>query len=335
MKPITKACVLAAALAGCVLSAGCGSSYPRPSEDAVYYFLAGARLHGNVRVCWPEGQKYVTRITRADAKLAEQLAPLRDLLEPGALWPPDDPRWQDKKAVKDRAAALAKLLNDKAIGKRRKALEAIEKEIEDVPPSLGLSDEAAREAFRKRLLAALAVDGRPLGDHVAALESVARAFRDLYAKATECVENVEPELPAFGYADRACRQEVARLYKLAREAVAAEHERFFRRAAERMAAIRETIGSLDKKKQRDQYTLLDNERTYYKRAFERRIRKIQSLIRRAEDALEGAREQTDAESKRRAAFLAKQIERYQALVAEIQKRAKLILGEQNAAAGNR
>lgn len=325
MKANARTILFAATLAAGTLIAGCSDIYPEPSQDAVYYYLAGARLHGKVRVCWPEGQEYVTRITKADAELAKLLAPLRALLDPGVLWPPDDPRWQDQDAVKNRATELADLLSDEARQQRQEALDALEQEIDDLPPSLKLTGKAEEEAFKKRLHAALMVDGQPLRDHVAALESVAEAFRDLYAKAATCAETIDPDIAEFGYADETCRREVMRLYKAARDAVSAQYQRFLRHAATRMNTIRETIDTLDKKKQRERYTLLDNERTYYKRTFERRARKIQSLIRHAERELSDAHRKKDAAAKRRIAFLKRQIERYQALVAATQQQKRAIV----------
>jgi hypothetical protein len=104
---VLMSCLAVAAAAGC-------RPQLAPDPDAVLYYFRDARVQGEVKRVWPEGQTYVDNVLSADAKLQAALKPLLVWQTPESLWPREDPRWQDPNEVKDQIDALTKLVKDVA-----------------------------------------------------------------------------------------------------------------------------------------------------------------------------------------------------------------------------
>ncbi len=262
------------------LLAGCDSVYPEPSADAVYYFVANARLGGKMRACWPAGQAYAVGITQADAELQRELGRIRQLTSYEAEWPKDDPRWHDVKAVEAHAEELAKLAGEGADA-RRKALKALGEAVDKLPQGLTFSDEEAKAAFKQRLWEALAVDS----DDIIYFEGLLNMRLRLFEKVREYGETLDASAADLRFTDVSHQDEVDALYDAFTARVAAERERFLDYASERMAEIRPIIKKIDKQKERDEYNLLDSERSYFRNTVERTQRGLRELIKTQEEKL--------------------------------------------------
>lgn len=277
-KLLARVSVVLAGVAATAALSGCDSVYPRPSEDAVYYFVANERADGKMRICWPEGQKYALAIAGADAKLQAELEPLRDLVSYKSEWDADDPRWIDAKAVDEHVDELKKLAGEGA-EKRSKALEELRKALDaDPPEGLSFADDQAREAFRKRLWDALDFEGEPLDKHIARYEGFLEQRLRLFSKVKDGAKSLVKDADALKFDDEALQSEVDAMLAEWNATVSAERERFFKLAETRLAEIASVIKTLDKQKQRDKYNLLDNQRTYYRKRLKAMARGLRELI---------------------------------------------------------
>ena len=307
-----------AVLAVTALLAGCDSAYPEPSEDAVYYFVANARLGGKMRVCWPAGQAYAVGITKAHAELQKELGKIRELMSYEAEWPKDDPRWHDAQAVEEHAEELARLAGEGADA-RRKGLKALGEALDKLPEGLTFNNEQAKEAFKQRLWEALAVDS----DDISYLEEFLDTRLRLFEKVREHGESLDASAADLRFTDASHQAEVGALHDAFTERVAAERECFFDYASQRMAEIRPIIEKIDKQKERDEYTLLDNERSYFRDTIERIQRGLRELTKAEEEKLaecEKARTPKPTEI----AFHKHRIERLKAELAHVAERGNAI-----------
>lgn len=276
----TRNMIVSAALAAlaCFGLIGCEGAAPAPSEDAVFYFLANARLRGNMRVCWKEGQEYAVAVTKADAALQAQLNPLRTLLTEGAWWAREDPRWADAAKVKEHADELAKLAEEGA-KKRAECLESLRTALAELPAGLTWADEAARAAFKDRLWKALDVEGAPLEEAVRRLEDLLAARLALFEKAAACAElSTAQAEESSARESEDCPRAAAELYDAYAALVAAEDERFFSWSAQRLAESAPVLQTIDKQKERERYNLLDNERSYVRARLEAMQKELRELI---------------------------------------------------------
>ena len=312
-----------ATLATATLLAGCSNYYPQPSEDAVYYFLASARLGGKMRVCWPAGQQYAVGITEADAKLQTELGRIRYLWSYGAEWPRDDPRWHDAKAVEEHAEELAKLA-DEGADARQEALEAVGKAIDKLPKDLPFADDAAREAFKQRLWGALG-ESR---EGIAGLEGFLDMRLRLFEKVHESATLLDPAAAGLRFTDAAVQREVDALYDALAARVVTARELFFDYASARMPQIRLLIAKIDKRKQREQYNLLDNERSYIRSAIEGDQRELRELIKAEEKELAKC-EEAEKPKSTEIAFHKHRIETLKAELAHVTERGAAIMKPQS------
>jgi hypothetical protein len=107
-------------IAACA-AAGCRPQL-QPDPDAVLYYFRNARVQGEVKRVWPEGQQYVDAVLKADGKLQKELGKLGPWQSPESLWPRDDPQWRDPNAVKKQIGELTKLVRD--VAQERKKVRA-------------------------------------------------------------------------------------------------------------------------------------------------------------------------------------------------------------------
>ncbi len=145
---------------GAFLTAGCRPQL-EPDEGAILHCFRNARVHGDVRRVWPEGQQYVDAVLKADAKLQKELNPLRKLQFPQSLWSREDPRWRNKKDVADVAAALSELLNQKGAD-REELLGVLTQAVEEVPAAL-VSPAAHEAGLVQNVWHSLALEGTERG----------------------------------------------------------------------------------------------------------------------------------------------------------------------------
>lgn len=297
---------------------GCENAYPEPSQDAVYYFVANARLGGKMRVCWPEGQAYAVGITKASAELQKELNKIRELMSYAAQWPKDDPRWRDAQAVEEHAEELARLASEGADA-RQKTLKALGEAVDQLPEGLTFDDEPAQAAFKQRLWEALAVDS----DDIAYLEGFLNMRLRLFEKVREYGESLDASASDLRFADVSHQGEVDTLYDAFATHVAAERERFFDYASERMAEIRPAIREIDKQEERDEYTLLDNKRSHFVNTIEGIQRGLRELIKAQEEKLAQC-EKAKTPKQTEITFHKNRIERLKTELAHVAQRGKAI-----------
>jgi hypothetical protein len=300
------------------LLAGCDGVYPEPSEDAVYYFVANARLGGKMRVCWPAGQAYAVGITKAHAELQKELGKIRELLSYEADWPKDDPRWHDAQAVETHVEELAKLADEGADARREK-LRALGEAVDKLPEGLTFDDEPAKEAFKQRLWEALAVDS----DDITYLEEFLTMRLRLFEKVRECAGTLNTSAAGLHFTDASHQGEVGALYDAFTQRVAGKRERFFNYASEQMAEIRPLIAKIDKQKERDEYNLLDNRRSYFRNIIEGTQRGLRALI-KTEQAKLTECEKTKPPKATEIAFHKHRIETLNAELAHVTERGQAI-----------
>jgi hypothetical protein len=163
----------------CVLllvGAGCRPKLPVDPDGILYYFR-NARVQGEVRRVWPEGQHYVDSVLRADAQLMKELNALLAWQRPDSLWLRDDPRWQDTAALGDTLETLRGLVAKSA--SRQERLETLRSRISAVPPELPAERQAG---FVEEVWQALALTGPGLGKDVrAALPELEQGVQEFVA----------------------------------------------------------------------------------------------------------------------------------------------------------
>jgi hypothetical protein len=312
------------AVLACVGLTGCEGVYPKPSEDAVYNFLANARLHGKMRVCWKEGQEYAVAVTKADAALQGELDPLRALLTYDASWDRDDPRWADAAGVKEHAEELAKLANEGAKA-RAKYLADLRAALDKLPAGLSWANDAAKDAFKQRLWTALDLDGEPLEHAVRRLEDLLAARLRLFEKAVACAgSRTDAAEDALTYGDADCQREMNELFAAYRTQVEAERERFFTQAKARLAEIAPVLKTIDKQKEREKYNLLDNEKTDFRTRLEAMQKALRELI-KADSEKTKELKKTEPKDSPKLKRLEEEIFIREAQLAELVKRSDSIL----------
>lgn len=270
---------LAVALCG-----GC-EQYPPPSADALYYYLANARVRGNLRVCWPGGQEYVARVMKLDTRLQTEVKPLEALLGIDALWPSDDPRWRDVKALAEAAAELSREL-DAGAEQRAATLKELEKALAEFPDDLPLEGPEARTALLERVSDALCVDGEPLRERIAGLEGVAAARLRLVQEVRQCAAHFDTAASGLAFTEAECQQLVQARYAALEEAMGARHAVFWRYAGERVPEVVAALAGIDKKAQRAEYEHLLNVSAYLRNRLEATPKAYDPLIKAAEKKLQ-------------------------------------------------
>ena len=269
---------------------------PPPSEEAVLWYFRNVPIHGEVRRIWPEGQAYVDSVLKAHAAVMKSLEPLEEQTTVLSLWPTDDPRWQDAKAVKSHTDELKKL----SVGARHERdvlLQEFKEALQATPDGLGLDTPEKKGAFVEKAWAALSPPGGELLAARAALE--ARIAERLQ------LHQIMRDTPEFAEAHRTLDAE----FRAAREASIALAET-------RMSEIDRRLENLDKRGERDEYGTLFWEHRYHRKILENIPKAVYAAREAAEQELAELQEQvppTDAEARAKheaqIAFLEAQIER--------------------------
>jgi hypothetical protein len=258
---------IAALLAAAVISAGCDVQ-PAPSEDGVLWYLRNARLgakHGRVRRVWDAGQQYIDAILKIDAQLAAQRRALQAWSTPLSLWPLDDPRWRDKPALAAHVKELGSLVEG-AQFTRDQILHGLEDAVANVPDGLGLDTDDRRETFKRHVWDALKVDGQPLVDTLRTLEQTVTARYQLYRTVLDNHDDLTGDVGPVQFND-AIRQagvETARADLM--QSMTTQRESLIAYARAQLNEDTQRVGTLDKRKQRDEYDTIFNRTAYLREA---------------------------------------------------------------------
>lgn len=282
-------------LTGLSLLAGCERYYPEPDGEALIRFVKNARLNGKLRVVWPAGMTYLETLMKADAALHAQILEAAGPVNAAImLWPKDDPRWRDV----DTLPPEGTLISDDAPATApaapfQGAYDELIAATAALPSGLPESDVTGQPAFSQRVQEALAVDGRPLRDYVDRIANLADLRARLHNRIAQCQQSFDPEATGLTFRDPDCQQATSALYDELDAALTSHRMAFRAFARARLADVLARIDTLDKKRDREEYLLLDNTREYFKRTFESWLKeyKYESLL--ADDKL--TKDQREAE----------------------------------------
>jgi len=264
-------------------SAGCRPKLP-VDPDGILYYLRNARVQGEVRRLWPEGQRYVDSVLRADAQLMKELNALLTWQRPDNLWPPDDPRWQDTAALSKTLETLRELVAKSA--SRQARLENLKSRVSAVPPDLPAERQAG---FVEEVWQALALIGPGLGKDVRAalpeLEQGVQEFIALFETAAAQAEGATSQpttnatQPDLGFDER---------YTALHARLLAWEEELLRQAEQRLTLARPPA---DDERARRHFTY---ERAYWRKALEAYVKvaaatrdEVQAELRQVEKQLAG------------------------------------------------
>ena len=327
MSTIRRTLLAVAAVPTLLLLAGCSDLYPKPDKDALYYFLANARLHGKVRVCWPAGQEYAISVTKADAELQGLLGALAAVGEAGNAWDRDDPRWWNARAVEQRLGELRELVEADA-AKRQAAFDALAAALQNVPKEdLALSDDAARDEYIDRLWKALAVEGESLEEHMHRLEEFAAARLRVFEIASECYESLDEAADEARFTDDSCNMRFDAAWLEFSQKANDLRGRFVSFARDTYTELKPELAEIDKQKERDRYNYLDSQRQFVKNTLEVQERGLRELIRADEKAikqLEAMQSDPAPDHARKLAFYKRRLTRLQNEVAKQKETAEEI-----------
>lgn len=209
-----------------VLAVGCRPQLA-PDQDAILYYLRNARVQGEVKRVWPEGQKYVDKILKADAGLQKEVSRLAVWQRVEALWPRDDPRWPDVQQLSTEIKALDELLTA-GRKKREELLGGLRKAVEDVPPTLKLS-ESGKTEFVQKVWEELA----PAEPEIAATaQTHVRLFRAVRAAAGD----FDPQGPGLKFNNSGTQQQIDQSYRELEERLRQQREGFLQYAEQALTA---------------------------------------------------------------------------------------------------
>ncbi len=319
---------LASGLLAAAVLAGCGPVYPEPSAEAVLRSIRNARLHGRLRVCWPEGQAYVEKVMKADAALRAALNTVAPVQTVDALWAREDPRWRAKFPPRppgqaDGAHAGTPGPAGTAVAG---ALDSLAAAIELTPDRLALGTLESHDAFVRGVWDALAVDGVPLREHVAQTEALGDLLRRLEERVAACRASYAPGAGGLTFSDEACQRDVDALYDELAGALRRREDAFLRYAAERMKDVQARLGRIDKQKQRDEYLWLDNTREYFDNVLrDGWLKGLDDRIRAAERQLAAQPAQPSAADPAAAKFLEGELVRLKERHATLSQRVSAIM----------
>lgn len=258
-----------------------------PSEDAIIDYVRSARVHGKVRRVWAEGQEYVDAVLKADAELQKELAPLRQLAAPDALWPRSDPRWQDETEIAKQAEEIVTRLEG-CRPKRELLLGKLGEAIQKTPNSLNLASGEAKGAFVKRVWDALAIDGTDLrdGQVVPELERIASAHLELNEAVRACAGSFDVERPGLNFKDPDSQGNIDREYDALQERLTNGRAEFVSYAERTLAQIAPRLKSIDKKKDRSEYQWLTYQSSHLTEELGAIPKRLQAAIKRTEQEIE-------------------------------------------------
>lgn len=318
---------LASGLLAAAVLAGCGPVYPEPSAEAVLRSIRNARLHGRLRVCWPEGQAYVEKVMKADAALRAALNAVAPVQTVDALWAREDPRWRAKFPPRPPGQADARADTPGPAGTAvAGALDSLAAAIKLTPDGLALDTLESHDAFVRDVWAALAVDGVPLRQHVAQAEALGDLLRRLETRVASCCASYALEAGGLTFSDEACQRDVDALYDELADALRRREDAFLRHAAERMQDVQTRLARIDKQKQRDEYLWLDNTREYFDNVLrDGWLKSLDDRIRAAERQLAAQRAQPSAADPAAAKFLEGELVRLKERHATLSQRVSAIM----------
>jgi hypothetical protein len=211
----------------CGLSAGCRPKL-EPDEDAVLSYLRNARVGGEVRRVWPEGQRYIDSLLAVDAKLLKAIGQLEPFGLAESLWHRDDPRWRDEKLLAGRIEKLVELLREeksetkenkdpahekKPPGKadRAELLAQWSKAIGEAPA--GLSDPATTARVEEALALEGMYRGMSIREAISTLEAFAGAHLALLQAVAAVGDGFDPDGEGLALAEGTDGAEIDRMYR--------------------------------------------------------------------------------------------------------------------------
>ena len=279
LAPLLGFLCLAALLATCTV----GCSPPPPSEEALLYYLENASYGGKVRRAWPAGQQYLDNIMKPCVVFWDKEEGLRELASVESLWPKSDPRWQDKAAIDEHVEELEKLLKTIEGGDQPATAESAEEPTEaerlqrltpaelieeigaainDLPADLEFPGDASRRDFIHRAWIALLRGHDAAGERVAALEAQVRTRLALYRSAASEADDFDSERGGLARRDDAREAELVAQYDAFCQTLADKRDAFVEYADERLVMLAHYIRDVDKREDRFDYELYDNESNY-------------------------------------------------------------------------
>ena len=313
-----------------------GCSPPPPSEEAVLYYLRGARIHGGVRRAWPEGQAYVDRVLKADAKLQKELGLLREVVTPLSVWDRGDPRWQDKAAVTAQVAELTGLQQEHGV-LRAQALQELADAINKVPKDLPLKPPGNTATFIEAAWKALAIDEVPLREYVSRLESLVAMRLAPYQAVLAAADQWDASRTGLKFKDAARQAQVDAQFAAFQKAVAGRQPAFIALAERRLAEIADRLKVVSREGARWEYDALGDERNYWRHELEAISKEMLGDVKDAEKALKAAEKElsrADAKGKSklesRVAFGKGQLDRCREEYDQVKARVVKIIEEDKA-----
>ncbi len=292
--------IFVAFLAVAGAAAGCRPKLPA-DPDAILYYFRNARVQGEVKRAWPEGQKYVDDVLRADAKLRGELNALLAWQNVDTLWDPADPRWQDPNAVAGQVNELTKLLGE-GHTKRQELLDGVRKTIAEVPPSLNLSGDR-QAGFIEQVWQALALPGPGLDADVrqslTGFEESPQTHQRLLKLVQESAAKPDPQAQTLAFEDPARHQQFTQAYGDVQALLQQRRAEFMRRAEAGLTAPRPS-GQDDRAQRHHTY-----QRAYLRKQLEAAVKNLATALEKARAELKQAEKQAgveaSADAKQRAA----------------------------------
>lgn len=307
-------------IAAVAVATGCRPQLS-PDPDAVLYYFRNARVQGEVKRVWPEGQDYVNAVLKGDGKLQAELNKLTTWRATESLWPSEDPRWNDTKQLAEQVDKLTKLINDGG-AKREEALANLEKAIAALPASLKLSPTEAQD-FIGKVWQALALDGPGLGLDVrqapAQYTAVAQAHLDLCRAVQESAGDFDPSAAGLKFKDATRRESIDKTYAELAAQLQARREQFLQFADQALIASRQPTTN----PREERYQVF--RRAYLRKQLEAVPKSIAALIERTEGQLKQAEKATTRAAPAEVAFLKQRIKDLSALREELKARTEVIL----------
>ena len=273
--PLCLATLLATGTVGC--------TPPPASEQALLSYMENASYGGQVRRAWPAGQAYLDGVMKCYVVFRDKRESLRQMARAESLWLKSDPRWQDKAAVDEHIKELEKLLKTISEGDQPTTAEAaeepteaerlksltpaqliakIDEAIRDLPADLEFPGEASRKDFIHRAWIALLGGRDNAGDEIATLEDLIKTRLALYRSAADNADGFDPERGGLALSDEARQAELAAQYDAFRQTLSDSQDAFMKDAEERLVMLAHYIRDIDKREERFDYELYDNERKH-------------------------------------------------------------------------
>jgi len=273
-------------LAAC-LTAGCEPQLGH-SEEAILSYFRNSRVNGGVRRAWPEGQAYVDRVLKADAKLQTEFAALRELQAVHSLWHREGPRWRDAEALGKRVADLTKLVETPETD-REKLLGELGDAVKELPAGLELAA-AGEPAFVQGVWNTLAMPGTELGMDVREvlpqLEEPVRLHLRLAKDVQGAAEDFDAARKGLAFKDAAFQARIDEQYDALERLLRERREAFLKYAEQELAACRARLETIDRRAERLDYEYLTNRETYLRDELEAMPKRLAAMIDNADEELE-------------------------------------------------